>query len=68
MYADKGKRLLHIGLSYYHSWGSEEMRLSAYPESRIIDDRLVDTGTVKNTEGDIINPEFAYVNGPISVQ
>jgi phosphate-selective porin OprO/OprP len=68
VYADAGKRLLHLGLSYHHRWDSEEMQISAYPESRIMDDRLVDTGKVKNKEGDIINLEFAYVNGPLSLQ
>jgi phosphate-selective porin OprO/OprP len=69
VYSDEGKRLLHLGLSYERRWGTDEIELDAYPESRLTDDiTLVYTGPFTAEGGDIINPEFAYVNGPISVQ
>jgi phosphate-selective porin OprO/OprP len=69
VYSDKGKRLLHLGISYDHRWGSDEIQLNAYPESRLTDDiALVDTGKFSYEGGDFINPEFAFVSGPLSVQ
>jgi phosphate-selective porin OprO/OprP len=69
VYSDEGKRLLHIGLSYENRWGADEIQINAYPESRLTDDiTLVDTGSFTMEGGDLINPEFAFVNGPLSVQ
>jgi phosphate-selective porin OprO/OprP len=69
VYSDEGKRLLHLGLSYEHRWGADAIQINAYPESRLTDDiTLVDTGLFSMEGGDLINPEFAYVNGPLSVQ
>lgn len=41
-------------------------RFIARPETRLTDDRLVDTGKFFNGGFDIINPEFAVVRGPLS--
>jgi phosphate-selective porin OprO/OprP len=43
-------------------------QLRARPESRLTDDRFVDTGKFLTDGGDIINPEFAMVTGPLSFQ
>ena len=70
-YEDNGKRLLHLGLSYSHQFrGSEDVgeQLRARPESRLTDDRLVDTGEFFTDSVDLINAEFAIVNGPLSFQ
>lgn len=69
VYSDEGKKLLHLGLSYEHRWGADGIQINAYPESRLTDDTtLVDTGLFSMEGGDLINPEFGYVNGPFSVQ
>ncbi len=70
-YEDNGKRLLHLGLSYSHQFrGIEDVgeQLRTWSESRLTDDRLVDTGEFFTDSVNLINAEFAIVNGPISFQ
>ncbi len=70
-YEGKGKKLLHLGLSYSHQFrGIEDftIQLRTRPESRLTDDRLVDTDEFFIDGGDLINPEFAFVSGPLSFQ
>ena len=70
-YEDNGKRLLHLGLSYSHQFrGKEDVgeQLRTWSESRLTDDRLVDTGEFFTDSVNLINAEFAIVNGPISFQ
>lgn len=46
-YENKGGKLLHLGLSYSHQFRGREdflIQLRTRPESRLTDDRLVDTG------------------------
>jgi phosphate-selective porin OprO/OprP len=64
------KHFLHAGLSYrYLAQRSDKpIRLDARPESYLTDDRLVDTGEFQITDGHILNPEFALVYGPLSIQ
>jgi len=71
LYEENGKKLLHLGLSYSHQFrGSKDVgsRLRTRPESRLTDDRLVDTGEFFTDSADLINAEFAIVNGPLSFQ
>jgi len=70
-YADKGKKLLHLGLSYTHKFRSMENMGSEFrsrPESRLTNVRLVNTGEFSTKGEDIINPEVAVVAGPFSLQ
>ena len=72
-YEEEGRKLLHLGLSYSHLFRDSletdvPSQLRARPESRLTDDRLVDTGKYLTEGGDIINPEFAMVTGPLSFQ
>jgi len=69
------KRLLHLGLSYTHGFRDEDLsdpdtrlRFSTQPETRLTDDRLADTGKFFSNDLDIINPEFALLMGPYSIQ
>ncbi|MBL7175727.1 MAG: porin [Desulfobacteraceae bacterium] len=71
LYDENGKRLLHLGLSYTHQFrGQEDVgeQLRTRPESRLTDDRLVDTGEFFTDSADLINAEFAIVNGSLSFQ
>ncbi len=70
-YEDKGKKLLHLGLSYTHKFRSMENMGSEFrsrPESRLTNVRLVNTGEFSTKGEDIINPEVAVVAGPFSLQ
>ncbi|MBW2113231.1 MAG: hypothetical protein JRH00_17770, partial [Deltaproteobacteria bacterium] len=70
-YEDKGRRLLHLGLSYTHQFrnlGDDGAELRTRPESRLTDVRLVDTGKFTTRGMDRINSELALVSGPFSLQ
>jgi phosphate-selective porin OprO/OprP len=72
-YVEAGRRLLHLGFSYGHIFRDENdkdstIRFRTRPESRITDQRLVDTGNLITDGGDRIGVEFAMVSGPLSFQ
>lgn len=71
-YEDKGARFMHLGLSYSHKFRNNDIDspviLWSRPESRITDQRLVDTGKLLSDEGDRIGFEFAKVLGSLSFQ
>jgi phosphate-selective porin OprO/OprP len=70
-YKDHGRKLLHLGLSYMHriAYNSDtQAEIRARPESRLTDERLVDTGRFLVDSTDLINSEFAIVHGPFSFQ
>ncbi|MFP4087511.1 MAG: OprO/OprP family phosphate-selective porin [Desulfobacteraceae bacterium] len=72
-YADKGERLMHIGLSYtYQDRDAANkdscLKLSARPESYLTDQRLVSTPPLSNNGLHTIDPEWALVLGPLSFQ
>jgi len=71
LYEENGKRLLHLGFSYSHLFrGQEDVRsqVRTRPESRLTDDRLVDRGEFFTDSADLIDAEFAIVNGSLSFQ
>jgi phosphate-selective porin OprO/OprP len=66
---EEDDRLLHLGLSYSHQVREDEVNgFRTRPESRLTDDRLVDTGSLFPDNIDLINPELAVVSGPLSFQ
>lgn len=75
-YAEKGKKLVHIGFGYSHQFRNKrqfQLRYRARPEAHITSVRpLITTagGTPRLDVQDIdlLNPEFALVWGPFSVQ
>jgi phosphate-selective porin OprO/OprP len=71
-YVDKGKIFLHLGLSYSRQFRNNDtdsdVKFRTRPESRITDQRLVDTGKLLTDRGDRIGIEFAKVLGPLSIQ
>lgn len=71
IYADDGKRLLHLGLGYSYQMrdeGQTDLRYRNRPETHLTDVRLVDTGTIDADGANLLNPEIALVWGPFSVQ
>ena len=74
-FSEDGRHLLHLGLSYnYRSRDADlndpdkQIRFSTRPESRLTDVRIVDTGRFFSDGINVINPEFAMVSGPFSLQ
>jgi phosphate-selective porin OprO/OprP len=72
-YGDKGRKLLHLGLSGSRRFRDEDKEdasgeLKAPPESRLTDDRLVNTGRLAGERQDLAALEAAVVRGPLSLQ
>jgi phosphate-selective porin OprO/OprP len=69
VYEDKGRNLIHLGLSYSHKFRHQEtISFSQRPESHLFPVRLVNTLAIETDGVDLINPEIAFVRGPLSVQ
>jgi phosphate-selective porin OprO/OprP len=72
-YEEKGRKLLHLGLSYSHRFRDEDeadpsSQFRARPESRLTDDRLVSTGRIHTERQDLVALEAAGSYGPLSLQ
>jgi phosphate-selective porin OprO/OprP len=68
-YEDEGRRLLHLGLGYSRQFRNDETGTAkTYPESRLTDDKLVDTGDFSTDGNDQVCLEAAVVHGPLSLQ
>jgi len=68
-YEDEGRRLLHLGLGYSRQFRDDETGTAkSYPESRLTDDKLVDTGDFNTDGNDLVGLEGAVVHGPFSLQ
>lgn len=68
-YEDEGRRLLHLGLGYSRQFRNDETGTGkSYPESRLTDDKLVDTGDFNTDGNDLLGVEAAFVHGPFSLQ
>jgi phosphate-selective porin OprO/OprP len=72
-YEDRGRNLLHLGLSYSYqvrddAINGSQVQFRARPESRLTNDRLVDTGQFSANWVNMVNPEVAIVSGPFSFQ
>jgi phosphate-selective porin OprO/OprP len=72
-YEGQGERLLHVGASLLYgardvaSRGAD-VRFASRPESRITDERLIDTGTLSADRVTTVQGEAAMVDGPLSFQ
>lgn len=72
-YREEGQELLHLGLSGSRRFRDEEdadpsSQFRARPESRLTDDRLVDTGRMRIERQDLVAFEAAGAHGPLSFQ
>ena len=72
-YKEGGKKLLHLGLGYSHGVRDENhtssaMEFRSRPESRLTDERLVDTGPIIGASQNLATAELALVSGPWSFQ
>jgi len=66
---DEGRRLLHLGLGYSRQFRNDQTGTAlSYPESRLTDDKLVDTGDFNTDGNDLLDLEAALVHGPLSLQ
>lgn len=70
-YEKEGRELIHLGLSYNHRFrdgDNNPVRFRTRPEAHLTDLNTVDTGSMPADGVDVINPEFALVYGPFSLQ
>ena len=73
VYNENGKKMLHLGLGYSYGSRNEDdldspMEFRTRPESRLTNDRLVDTGPVPGKRRNTVNVELATVYGSWSFQ
>ena len=73
LYENDGRKLLNLGLSLSHQLRCDvdsgaEVQIKPRPETFLTDDRFVDTDKFSPDSIDIINPELAFVAGPLSFQ
>lgn len=73
VYGEDGQTLLHLGLGYSYGSRNEDdldapMQFRTRPESRLTNDRLVDTGPVPGKRRNTVNVELATVYGSWSFQ
>ncbi|MGH7788655.1 MAG: OprO/OprP family phosphate-selective porin [Candidatus Binatia bacterium] len=69
VYRDEGRNLIHLGLSYSHKFRHmENISFAQRPESHLFPVNLVNTQSIETDGVDLINPEIAFVRGPLSVQ
>jgi phosphate-selective porin OprO/OprP len=71
-YEEKGRRLLHLGISYSHKFGDGDegatVRFRQRPEAHLSPVRFVDTTDIPTDGVDLVTPEVALVFGPFSAQ
>lgn len=72
-YDDNGRQLVHLGLGYTHGVRDEDntsapMQFRSRPESRLTNERLVDSGPILGPSLDRATAELAVVAGPWSFQ
>ncbi len=69
IFAEKGARVLHVGLNYSHLFrGEGPLGFSQRPESHLAP-RFVNTGSIPDVSGaDIVGGELAGVFGPVNFQ
>ncbi|NIA15336.1 MAG: porin [Nitrospiraceae bacterium] len=67
-YADDGRKLLHVGLSYSRRNPGGLIRFRQRPETHLAQTRYVDTGEFLAEDVQLYNAEFALVFGPFSLQ
>lgn len=73
IYRDEGRELIHLGLSYLHRFRNDAeddptAQDRTRPESRLTDDRLVDTSIFYDQGQSLVSLETAWMNGPLSIQ
>jgi len=72
-YKEGGQKLLHLGLGYTYGKRDQDnssapMAFRTRPESRLTDERLVDTGPIQGLSKNMATAEIALVEGPWSFQ
>jgi phosphate-selective porin OprO/OprP len=72
-YRDKGRSLTHLGASFSYGVRSDEeddpsADFRTRPELQLTDDRLVETGSLRNSGRNLVSLEAAWKDGPLSLQ
>jgi len=64
---ENGQEIVHLGLSYIYSTYQDKIRFSAFPESRLGDVKLIDTGSFSAEKENRLGIEAASAIGPVSI-
>lgn len=67
-YEDGGKKLLHLGVGLSLREPDGTVRFKTRPEAHLSEFNYVDTGDFAAEDEDVVGLEFAWVDGPFSVQ
>jgi len=71
---DEGHDLIHLGFSYSHKFrdfsgnGVDTISFASRPEAHLFPTNLVNTGMINTDGADLLNPEVAWVHGPLELQ
>lgn len=69
LYENKGRDLVHVGLSFmYRFRADDEVLFAQRPEAHLYPVALVNTGPILTDGVTQVNPELAWVHGPLSLQ
>lgn len=68
IYADDGRRLVHLGVAYSYQMREGGVRYRQRPSAHLSPVRFVDTGTIDADSVNLLGLEAAGVLGPVSVQ
>lgn len=73
IFRNEGRDMVHLGLSYLYRIRNDDVddpttEFRTRPESRLTDDRLVDTSLISDRGQHLISLEAAWMSGPVSIQ
>ncbi len=69
IYQDNGRRVVHLGAAYsWRNTGDDTVRYRQRPEFHLFDTRFTDTGAFVADDVQLAGAEFAWVEGPFSLQ
>jgi phosphate-selective porin OprO/OprP len=67
-YADEGRKLLHLGFSFSHKFVNGDLSFATEPEAHLSPVDYVDTLDFPASGANLLDPEVAFIWGPLSVQ
>jgi len=66
--SEESRQVIHLGFNFSHrSRSAASFRFRQRPEAHLTP-RFVDTGTLLAQSANLVGPEFAWIQGPVSIQ